>query len=113
MKKGDRVVIIRDGSWTQSVMDGRLVRESLNYGPAQGRHYAVVETGCRFPLDSRWAPQPEAYRNNTVIQDVENGKVVFIHDRFLRPATHIIVIDGKTIEVSDESFKALKQSLGA
>jgi len=112
MKKGDRVVI-RDGSWTQSVMDGRLVRESLNYGPAQGRHYAVVETGCRFPLDSRWAPQPEAYRNNTVIQDVENGKVVFIHDRFLRPATHIIVIDGKTIEVSDESFKALKQSLGA
>ncbi len=80
MKAGD-IVTITDGSYTQSVVNGKLVEESLNCDVVKGRHYTVIETGCSFPLNDYW--QPEGYRNDTVIQD-ESGKVVFIHNRFLR-----------------------------
>ena len=107
MKKGDRVVI-SDGSWTMSIIGGKVVHEFLNHGGVQGKHYVVVETDCSFPLQD--FHQPEQWRNDTVIQD-DGGKVVFIHGGFLRAATHTITIDGKTIELSHESFLNLKEQL--
>jgi hypothetical protein len=84
MKVGDTVVIT-DGSWTRSIIGGKLVSESLNSGVAKGRHYTVIKTDCGFPLEDQgtvWE-QPPYRRNDTVIQD-ENGKVVLVHSGFLR-----------------------------
>lgn len=85
MKKGD-VVTITDGSYTKSVVAGKLVGESLNYRDEKGKHYIVIETECSFPLELGFSRQPDDYRNDTVIQAVKSGKVVFIHRRFLCPA---------------------------
>ena len=108
LKVGDRV-IITDGSWTRSVIGGKLVRELLNTGAAKGKQYTIVEMQCRFPLYEY--DQEDKYRNDTVIQD-DNGKVVFIYHRFLAPTKHTITIDGKNIEISHASFEGLKRSLG-
>jgi len=126
LNKGDKVVI-EDGSWTQSVVNEKLVCELLNYGHEEGKDYTVIETGCSFPLTrGRFSStQPEKYRNDTVIQAVDSGKVVFIHGRFLRQVlpTHTVMIDmrptscsavletGQTVEVSDELYQEIKRSL--
>lgn len=113
MKKGD-VVIIIDGSWTRSVVDGKLKDEWLNYGDEKGKKYVVVEIGCSFPNTGS-----NRTFNNTVIQAVDSGKVVFIEERFLRlvPPKHKIMIDmevsgyaifGMTVEISDELYKKIK-----
>lgn len=80
MKAGDKVTVT-DGSWSKEVVDGELVDEcgvSL-----KKRRWTVVETECSFPLDDR--DHPPEYRNDTVIQ-ADDGRVVFIHSRFLEPA---------------------------
>ncbi|HEB27934.1 MAG TPA: hypothetical protein ENI05_09200 [Porticoccus sp.] len=109
MKKGDLVTIC-DGSWTASVVDGKLIHESLVYGHNAGKRCVVIETGCSFPLVG---DQPFKFRNDTVVQQCESGKVVFIYSRFLKsiPQMHTIIIDGKAIELSHESFLNLKEQL--
>ena len=44
---------------------------------------------------------------------MKNGDFFAVCDRFLRltPQKHQLVIDGKTIMISDESYQALKKSL--
>jgi len=91
MKKGD-IVTINDGSYTRSVVNGKLIYEWLACGSEVGKRYIVVETGCSFPLVGLC--QPIAYRNDTVVQalnennqTLNRGKVVFIHERFLRLVT--------------------------
>jgi len=87
MKKGD-VVTIKDGSYAKSVIGGKIVHEFLNCGDERDKQYIVIETDCSFPLESnRLCNQPEAYRNDTVIQAVDSGKVVFIYNRFLSKLT--------------------------
>lgn len=81
MKKGD-IVTIRDGSYTRSIIAGKLIHESLAYGSEGDKKYRVVETECSFPLTDKC--QSAMYRNDTVIQAVKSGKVVFIHGRFLK-----------------------------
>ena len=121
MKKGD-VVTIRDGSYTKSVVNGELIHEHL---AIQSKQYKVVETGCSFPAKGNQAYDSDGYCgpsfNNTVIQAVDSGKVVFIEERFLRLAkpTHKVMIDvrqdggwtyGQIVEISDELYKQIKTS---
>jgi len=113
VKKGD-LVVITDGSYARSVVNGKLIKELLNFGDVRGLEYVVIETDCSFPLEGGWTGQPEEHRNDTVIQGTEGlvqGKVVFIHHRFLRYVKHIIVLDGKSIEISHKSFLSLKKQL--
>lgn len=118
MKKGD-TVIINDGSYTRSIINGKLVHESLAHDSKRGIEYVVIEINCSFPLQETW--QTLGYRNNTVIQAIKTGKVVFIHHRFLRPVlpVHNIMIDiehvvsgfcaaGTVVEISDELYKKIK-----
>ena len=109
MKKGD-IVTIKDSSYSQSIINEKTAHEILDdrYGGIS-KQYVVVEVNCMFPTTVMH--QPDSCYNNTVIQDIESGKVVFIMERFLQPATHTIVIDGKTIELSHESYKNLKEQL--
>ena len=104
MKAGD-LVTIRDYSYSKEVKDGEL--QQVVYSHQQ---FIVVETDCKFPNPHQYQ-LGDRHFNNTVIQAVDSDKVVFIEERFLRPTTHKITIDGKTIEISQESYKALKKSL--
>jgi len=88
MKKGD-VVIIKDGSWTRSIVDGELIHESLNYGEEKGKKYKIIELGCKFSNTGNSGICELRCRptfNNTVIQAIDSGKVVFIEERFLQLA---------------------------
>ena len=123
MKKGD-VVTICDGSFTRSVVGGKLVGEYLNYGDEKGKKYTVIETGCSFP-NTGSSGMSELHGiptfNNTVIQAIDSGKVVFIEERFLRPVlpkhkvvigvtvTHLGGIYGKVIEISDKLYQEIKR----
>ena len=109
IKRGD-VVVITDGSYTESVIDGALRHESLNHGANKNRPYKVVETDCSFPIHDIW--QPNNYQNDTVIQDVQSGKVVFIHHRLLALTECEIIIDGKAVKVSSEICLRLRRELG-
>lgn len=121
MKKGD-IVTIEDGSFVRSVIGGKLVHERLAHGKEIGKHYVVVETGCKFPnTGSRGYLYPYAPPtfNNTVIQALDSGKVVFIEECFLqvaKPKRKIIVdvdntycvVTGEMVEVSDDLYQKIK-----
>lgn len=116
MKKGD-IVTIRDNSWAQDIVNGRLIEESLNINPeGSDKQYVVIETGCMFP---RHGTQKRSF-NDTVIQALDFGKVVFIEERFLREIKpkHKIMVDvrhvncaisGEFVEVSDDCYQKIKR----
>ena len=79
MKRSDIVTII-DSSWSKSIINGRLIHEWLN----RGDEYIVIETDCTFPNTGSQLPVNKSTCNNTVIQNIISGKVVFIEERFLR-----------------------------
>jgi hypothetical protein len=122
MKKGD-VVVINDGSWSRVIKDNKLI-----HGPGGDKYrvdrdhnyirkqYVIIETGCSFPNTGS-----SNTFNNTVIQAIDSGKVVFIEERFLKlvpPPTHEVVVDiifhsgygigGKIVEISDKLYEKIK-----
>ena len=120
MNKGD-IVTIEDGSYSRSVVNGKSIHEQGMGQP--DKKFTVVETDCKFPvidsMQSRYEPIPTF--NNTVIQAIDSGKVVFIEERFLCPVppTHKVMIDvvwgncvtyGEVVEISDKLYKEIKQS---
>lgn len=108
MKKGD-IVTVRDFSYSVIVEGGKLRKSTFHaFYPAARKRFTVVETNCIFP---RTSTRPGANHNNTVIQVVNSTEVVFIEERFLRLATYEIIIDGKIIKLSHESYKNLKRQL--
>ena len=122
MKKGDKVTI-RDGSYTRSVINGELVREHLACGVEENKQYKIIETGCSFPAKGNQARSilgMSSTFNNTVIQAIDSGKVVFIEERFLElvPPTHKVMVDieqsgpatfGMVYEISDKLYKEIKR----
>lgn len=123
MKKGN-IVMIRDGSYTKSVVNGELVHEYLAYCDERNAQYKIVETGCSFPAEGNQARSilgiPSTF-NNTVIQAVGSGKVVFIEERFLELVLpkHKVMVDiifhpgygmgGQVVEISDELYRQIKK----
>lgn len=117
MKKGD-VVIVKDGSYSRSVMNGKLIHEA---GAGQrGEKFTVIETDCKFPTTDEYQAMYQSTFNNTVIQAVNSGKVVFIEERFLKlvPSTHKVMVDirqdggwmyGQIVEISDKLYKQIKK----
>ena len=120
MKNGD-IVVVTDESYIQEITPDKLESVSINlcqrpwlYGYAKGLKHKIVSTNCKFPKECSY--QPADCRNNTIICGTEGcieGKFFAVCDRFLRltPQKHQLVIDGKTIMISDESYQALKKSL--
>lgn len=104
-KKGDKVKI-RDSSYSRIIIDGEL--RNGEYEGVRHRKCTVIEVGCDFPRTSDWNG---VKNNNTVVQDCETGEIIFILERFLEMVAHVIVIDGKTIELSHKSFLAFKEQL--
>lgn len=125
MKKGN-VVTIRDDSYTRSVVGGKLIYEHLAFSSEANKQYIIIETGCSFPaygsqkMDGGGCCRPSF--NNTVIQAIDSGKVVFIEERFLKlvSLTHVVMTDivfcsgygvnGQTHEISDELYKQIKKA---
>ena len=107
MKKGD-VVQINDCSWARTAKNGKLVSPNGVYGV----HCIVVEINCKFPFSlPRFVEQSPTY-NNTVIQVIDTGEVIFIEQRFLKPVTRKITFDdGKVVELSEQSYQNLRKQL--
>jgi hypothetical protein len=122
MKKGD-MVVINDGSWSRTVKNNKLVHGpgSDRYRASRDRkHYTVIETGCSFPNTGNQGYGEYLGRptfNNTVIQAIDSGKVVFIEEHFLElvPSTHRVMIDidqiasSTVVEISDKLYKEIKR----
>lgn len=121
MKKGD-IVVINDGSWSKTIKDNKLVsgpggdkykaKREHNYVRKQ---YVIVETGCSFPNTG----SPNTF-NNTVIQAIDSGKMIFTEERFLGlvPLKHKVMVDvrqdsgwmyGQIVEISDELYQEIKR----
>lgn len=131
MKKGD-VVVIDDGSWSRTIKDNKLVhgpggdKQTLSKNRKQ---YVIIETGCSFPNTGNkgysYPTLMPATFNNTVIQAIDSGKVVFIEERFLKlvPPKHKILVDvifhpgygmgGQVIEISDKLYQEIKRDAQA
>ena len=109
IRKND-VVIVQDFSYSTGVEGGELNKGFHAFHPDCNDKFVVAETGCVFP---RTSTHPGTNHNDTVIQSNDSGLVVFIEARFLKVVgpVHTIVIDGKTIELSHESYENLKEQL--
>lgn len=116
MKKGD-VVVIKDGSYSRSLIDRKLVHEVKHWRSEQ---FVIIEVNCKFPTIDEYQVMYQLTFNNTVIQAIDSDKVVFIEERFLRPVppTHKVIVDvrqdggwmyGQIIEISDELYKQIKK----
>jgi len=109
-EKGDKVTI-HDFSYAVVIDDGKF-RDLSSNGPDSRGIFTVVETCCKTPLRRRqnWrSNHPDG--NDTIIQSDKSGRVVLIENRFLAPALHQITIDGRTVEISHESYTNLRRSL--
>lgn len=114
MKKGD-MVVAHDLSWAKAIKNGKLVSPTrdvhMNFKTSPA---IVIETNCRFPLGDGFNYEPEEHRRNTVIQVVNTGEVIFVHDSFLHPVKYKIafvggILDGTVIEISDEFYEKLQR----
>ena len=87
MKRGDIVTIMHESWSTRSIINGKLINEwtlCCNTDKNQDNEYIVIETDCTFPNTGSQLPVNKPTCNNTVIQNIISGKVVFIEERFLR-----------------------------
>ena len=87
---------------------------NINYGNAKGLGHKVVATDCKFPKECYY--QSKEYMNNTIICRIEGcvkDRLFVVCHKFLQSIqpTHTIIIDGKTIELSHESFLNLRSQL--
>ena len=113
MKNGDTVKIT-DGSYIQEITKDGLVCVCLNCGESKGLQYKVISTNCKFPKIAVY--QEDENISDMIICGIEGcvkDRFFVVCHRFLKcvDLTHIITIDGKDIEISDESYQNLKESL--
>lgn len=115
MRKGD-IVTIQDTSYSRTIVNGKLneYNRSLRY-----KQCVVLEVDCVFPKTSPWDGDNH---NNTIVQVIDSGKVVFIEECFLSlvPPKHKIMIDvvqcgcvtdlsGPIVEISDKLYREIKR----
>jgi hypothetical protein len=119
MKKGD-VVTINDGSYSRSLINRKLIHEVKHWHDEQ---FVIIEVDCEFPTTDEYQTMYQSTFNNTVIQAIDSGKVVFIEERFLELVLpkHSVIIDvvrysgygvgvsGEIIEISDKLYKEIKR----
>lgn len=81
MKAGDTVTV-KDGSFSQTIVDSELKHTFPARPSIRGQHWTVVATECDLSSDPDSISQREGrYLNDTVIQGPDG--VVFIHSGFL------------------------------
>ena len=108
LKEGD-TVLVKDFSYSRFVVNGELVPSCVVGLSRMEDEFVIVDMDIKT--------NPVTYQivckscNNVIIQSVENSIVGFIEERFLVPGKHQISVDGKTIEISHESFLNLKKQL--
>lgn len=118
MKKGD-VVIIKDSSYSKVVTNYGL---ESGYGDGgvcniRKKQGTIIEVGCKFPNLHYYQTQIHTCNDTVIVLD--SGEVVFIEERFLKLATHKVMVDirqdggwmyGQIIKISDELYKQIKRT---
>lgn len=112
MKIGD-TVRINDFSFSQMIdVDGR--QKGMNNTSTDAQDvFTVAAADCYIPSsgDNRNEFRPKSFPADTIIVSNTHRVIAFICSKFLDPLRHTIIIDGKSIEISDESYNALRKSL--
>ena len=104
------LVTIRDYSWALRLGLDKCSNAGC-FEPNAYQKFKVLVVGCKMPTNFMWGEQ---YFADTIVMGQDDNIVWLVCSRFVKKCkpTHKITIDNKTIEISDESYKELKKSLG-
>lgn len=106
-KVGDKVRV-EDSSYSKVVGTYGL-EDGYDGFRVRNQQGVIIEMNCKFPNPDKFQNIYGVF-NNTIVRLLTN-EIVLTEERFLAPTTHTIVIDGKTVELSHESYKNLKEQL--
>jgi len=109
VKIGD-IVDMCDDSWCFGIEAGEF-STSCDWGKGSRNNLTVIETGLRAMRDATDDRSGEYTAVCDILVIDDNGNFWFTQSRFVELHKHTIVVDDKTIEISRESYIALKQSL--
>ena len=107
LQVGD-MITIQDFSYTGRIgSDGQMTHRG-NLEPNCYQQFKVLIIGCKIPT---YIFMGEWRVADTVVIGQKDGTVWFVHSDLVRQVLpkHILVIDGKIIELSHESFLNLKK----
>ena len=76
-----RIVTIIDGSYNLTLCKRGL--ESVSGRKLMERSFEIICDGCDLPATSSGLSGKK--RNNTIIRAIDDGEIVFIQERFLKP----------------------------
>ncbi|HDY88531.1 MAG TPA: hypothetical protein ENH82_10540 [bacterium] len=105
LKIGDKVDLV-DGRYAFGIKGGEFTNSCNKY---ERNGLTILATGLRVLKDYCWEANHETCSDVLVTNG--QGDYWFTRMEYLRPCKRIIVIDGQTIEISDESFENLKRQL--
>jgi hypothetical protein len=77
-------------------------------GNDTGMQWVIVAKDCVLPTRGEVSHRGT---NTLVLQSLKNNAIVFTQEQFIRPLKREIIIDGKTISISEESFQELRRQL--
>ena len=105
----DDVIVIRDYSYAGRIGPDGMTHNG-NCEPHAWQKFKVLITNCAIPTYMLGSYQRIA---DTVVVGLEDGIVWFVKSNCVRiiESKHKIIIAGKTIELSHESFENLKKQL--
>ncbi len=110
LRVGDRVRCV-DGSWSFGISNGRWDRLGMCNSNKACNDLLVLATGLNVKRADPSLPDGDSFCDIMVTDGL--GNYWFLLERLCRllPEMHTITIDGKDIEISDESFENLKRQL--
>lgn len=112
LKVGD-VVNMRDGSWSFGIKNGNYSSYCPSNKVGDRKNLRIVETGLDTMKHSGDNRSGEYCAICDILVTNDNGGFWFTQSRFLTLVNkkHIIVIDGKEVEIDDKTFQAIKKAM--
>ncbi len=101
---------VYDGSWSFGIVDGKI--SSLTFTKDKAP-YTVVNTGLNVMRHSEGTRKGIFEEKCDLLVKDKEGNFWFVQSRLSEKyvETHPIIIDGKTINISEESYQSLKKAL--
>ncbi len=105
LKVGD-IVDIHDGSYSFGIRNG-----VYDIGTVCGTHRRIIQNRLKVMKDAYGSKNGEYCTICDLFVTDDKGGFWFTRSKYAVLHTHVIVIDGKNIEISHESFENLKKQL--
>ena len=103
------LVVIKDYSWALRLGLDKCSNAGC-YEPNARQQFKVLVTDCSIPT---YKPYNEQQFADTIVMGQDDNIVWLVNSGFVQqiPPKHKIIFDGKTVELSYESFLNLKKQL--